>query len=115
MLRNNIEIFEYNKTVLHAKVAVCDDEWTTIGSYNVNNLSAYASIELNLDIKSRYFVKTVNDEINNIIKNNCEQITVENYKKKKNIFWRLTAWASFTLTRLLLFFFTYSLNKERRK
>jgi cardiolipin synthase A/B len=114
MLRNKIEIYEYQKTVLHAKVAVCDDEWTTIGSYNVNNLSAYASIELNLDIKSEHFVKHVNREINSIIKNDCKKITNENYELQKNIFWKFIAWLSYNITRLLLFFFTYNPDKKRR-
>ena len=39
MLKNNIEIFEYQETVLHAKVATYDSRWTTVGSYNVNNIS----------------------------------------------------------------------------
>ncbi|MEO5572323.1 MAG: phospholipase D-like domain-containing protein [Bacteroidia bacterium] len=113
LLRNNIEIYEYTKTVLHAKVAVCDEQWTTLGSYNVNNLSAYASIELNLDIKGEHFVKSVSDEINTVIKNNCEQITIENYEKKKNILWRMAAWGAYTTARVLLFLFTYDVNKER--
>ncbi|HKR05240.1 MAG TPA: phospholipase D-like domain-containing protein [Bacteroidia bacterium] len=114
MLRNNIEIYEYKKTVLHAKVAVCDDEWASIGSYNVNNLSAYASIELNLDIKSDHFIKTLTSEFDTILKNDCEQVTNENYEKQKNIFWKFTAWASYIITRMLLFFFTYSQNRKKK-
>jgi cardiolipin synthase len=101
--------------VLHAKVAVCDDEWATIGSYNVNNLSAYASIELNLDIKNDSFINTLTGEIDTIIKNDCEQITVENYKKQKNILWKFSAWVSYNITRVLLFFFTYSQDKKAGK
>ncbi|MGE5106412.1 MAG: phospholipase D-like domain-containing protein, partial [Sphingobacteriales bacterium] len=50
LLRNKVEIYEYQENVLHGKIAVCDSEWMTIGSYNVNDISAYASIELNLDV-----------------------------------------------------------------
>ena len=53
LLRKGIEIYEYQKTVMHAKMSVCDREFVTIGSFNVNNISAYASLELNLDVKSR--------------------------------------------------------------
>jgi cardiolipin synthase len=42
LLRQEVEIYEYRLNVLHGKVAVCDDQWLTIGSYNINNLSAYA-------------------------------------------------------------------------
>jgi len=57
LLRNKVEIYEYQKTVLHGKIAVCDDQWMTVGSYNVNNLSAYASIELNLDVDNPHLRK----------------------------------------------------------
>ena len=45
LLRNGIELYEYQRNVLHGKIAVSDDEWITIGSYNINNISTYAGIE----------------------------------------------------------------------
>ena len=58
LLRNNIELYEYQASVLHAKVAVCDGEWATVGSYNINKISAYASIELNLDVRGANFQRS---------------------------------------------------------
>jgi cardiolipin synthase len=55
LLKNNVEIYEYQETVLHAKVATYDGHFTTIGSYNVNNISAYASLELNMEIRDNEF------------------------------------------------------------
>jgi cardiolipin synthase len=55
LLKSGIELYEYQENVLHGKIAVCDEALVTIGSYNINNISAYASIELNLDIKHRIF------------------------------------------------------------
>ena len=89
LLRRNIEIYEYQKTVLHAKMSVCDSELVTIGSFNVNNISAYASLELNLDIKSNLFGGYIQDEMNKIISNDCIQVTAENYKTSTNIFRKL--------------------------
>jgi cardiolipin synthase len=63
LLRHNIEIYEYEPAVLHAKTAVFDSEWVTIGSYNINNISAYTSIELNVDIHSTVFAKEVEQDI----------------------------------------------------
>ena len=53
LLRKNIRIYEFETTVLHAKMSVVDGDMVTIGSFNVNNISAYASLELNLDVKSK--------------------------------------------------------------
>lgn len=113
MLKNNFEIFEYKKTVLHAKVAVCDNEWATIGSYNVNNLSALASIELNLDIKDKVFVNEIEQVISEIIRNDCEQVTKEAYEKRKSLWGFVASWGSYTIARVLLFFFTYNLKREK--
>src|SRR5882724_1584430 len=40
LFRNGIEIYEYQDTVLHGKLAVYDGAWATVGSYNVNRISA---------------------------------------------------------------------------
>ena len=52
LLNYNIELYEWNKSVLHGKTAVIDGYWTTIGSFNLNNLSSYGSIEMNVEINS---------------------------------------------------------------
>ncbi|MFI5220231.1 MAG: phosphatidylserine/phosphatidylglycerophosphate/cardiolipin synthase family protein [Bacteroidia bacterium] len=114
MLQNKIEIYEYQKTVLHAKIASCDDEWATLGSYNINNLSAHASIELNLDIKDTGFVKTVNQTFSDIIKNDCTQITFENYERRKNVFSRVAEWGAYTIVRFVLFIFIDNLKTRKR-
>jgi cardiolipin synthase len=75
IFRNNIELYEYKPRVLHGKVAVYDKHWATIGSYNVNIISAYASIELNIDVNNDDFATMVNETMNKIIKDECVQIT----------------------------------------
>lgn len=89
LLKNNIEIYEYQKTVLHAKVAVSDSSWVTIGSYNVNNISAYASLELNMEVKNHAFALLTENELEDIITRHCKQITKENYASSANFFKRL--------------------------
>ncbi|MEQ8423429.1 MAG: phospholipase D-like domain-containing protein, partial [Cyclobacteriaceae bacterium] len=46
LLSRGITIMEYNPTVLHGKLAICDGKWLTLGSFNVNDISTYASVEL---------------------------------------------------------------------
>lgn len=74
MLRNHIEIYECQSTILHAKMAAVDGQLLTIGSYNINDISAYASIELNLEIKGSAFVQMVTQEMEEIIRKDCVQI-----------------------------------------
>ena len=57
ILRNNIKIFEYLPSNLHAKVATVDGKWSTIGSYNMNHLSDYGSVEMNVGILDAVFTE----------------------------------------------------------
>lgn len=107
MLRNKIKIYEYQGTVLHGKVAVCDNEWMTIGSYNVNNISAYASIELNLDVHNPSFALKVDQTIEQIIKENCVEITEERLAKTTTIIKRLVRWSSYEIIKLGFYLFTF--------
>ena len=107
MLRNKIQIYEYQRTVLHGKVAVCDKEWLTIGSYNVNNLSAYVSIELNLDVHDPSFAAKVGEAFEQIIKEKCVQITEERFARSSNIFKRFIRWASYEFIKVCFYMFTF--------
>jgi len=112
LLRKKIEIYEYQKTVLHAKISVCDRQMVTVGSFNVNNISAYASLELNLDIKSKDFGNYIEDELEKIIAKDCTYITTENYKSSTNIFRRLWQKISYTIVNWILTLFTFYFKQE---
>jgi cardiolipin synthase A/B len=107
LLRNNIEIYEYQKNVLHGKIATCDGKWMTCGSYNINNISAFASVELNLDVEDTEFTESVERELNVIIRNNCEQITLDRYKKSTNLFQLFLQRSAYDIIRILFFLFTF--------
>ncbi len=112
LLKKKIEIYEYQKTILHAKVSVCDHGFVTIGSFNVNNISAFASLELNLDIKSNDFGRYVQDELNKIIANDCTHISWENYKSSANLFRRLWQKICYALVNWILTLFTFYFKQE---
>jgi cardiolipin synthase len=95
LLRKGIELYEYRKNILHGKIAVADDEWMTIGSYNINDISAYASIELNLDVRNPDFAKEVKHELEEIIANDCILISPEQHSSTKNIFVQFIRWFSY--------------------
>lgn len=107
LLRKGVRLFEFQKNVLHGKLAVCDDEWMTIGSYNINNISTYASIELNLDVRDTGFTKQTRIMLDEIIRNDCIEITHESHLKTKNIFKQFARWVSYQLIRLVFYLFTF--------
>jgi cardiolipin synthase len=107
LLDHNIQIYEYQRTILHGKITVCDNEWLTIGSYNVNNISAYASIELNLDVYNPVFANEVNNMLQKIAKEDCIRITKEWIEKKENIFQRIIQWTSYEVVTFIFYLFTF--------
>jgi cardiolipin synthase A/B len=112
LLRNNIELYEYQPTVLHAKVAVCDDEWLTIGSYNINNISAYASIELNLDVRNKTTAAEMEHTLQLIVQNDCVAITKEQLIRNKNIFLRFVRWCSYQFIRIVFYLMTFYFKEQ---
>lgn len=55
LLANGIKIVEYRRTQLHAKVAVIDHDWATVGSSNVDGLSLFVNQEANIVIRDQVF------------------------------------------------------------
>lgn len=107
LLKRDIKLFEYTKSVLHGKMATRDQKWVTIGSYNVNDISAYASVELNIDVNDAEFAMNVQKQLEDIMQNDCTQITEETYNKKYNFFQRFIQYCSYWLVRIIFYLFTF--------
>ena len=57
-----IEIHEYHKSFLHAKVAVIDRHWATVGSSNIDPFSLLLAREANVVIEDRAFAEELHAE-----------------------------------------------------
>jgi cardiolipin synthase len=102
ILRNNITIYEYLPSNLHAKVATVDGNWSTIGSYNMNHLSDYGSIEMNADILDSRFAEKFEGLLREIIEKDCRQVTFEEYTRRKTWLFQLTDWLSYQMIRFMM-------------
>jgi cardiolipin synthase len=102
ILRNNIKIYEYLPSNLHAKVATVDGIWCTIGSYNMNHLSDYGSVEMNADILDPGFAGKFENLLLEIIEKDCRQVTFDEYIRRKTYFFQLTDWFSYQMIRFLM-------------
>jgi len=102
ILRNNITIYEYLPSNLHAKVATVDGNWSTIGSYNMNHLSDYGSIEMNADILDTRFAEMFEEILLGIIEKDCRQVTPEEYIHRKTWLFQLTGWFLYQIIRIMM-------------
>jgi cardiolipin synthase len=100
MLKLNMEIYEWNKTILHGKVNLVDDKWASIGSYNINHLSHYSSVETNVEVSDAAFCHIVKHELNQII-SQCHKVTYSEYLEKMNLWEKFTCWNAYQITRFL--------------
>ena len=106
LLRYNIELYEWKSSILHAKVAVVDHSWTTIGSFNLNNLSSFASIEMNVGINSAKFANNYLSHLNEIM-TQCERITTESLELRDGLPTKLLNWVCYWATRIIEIIVTY--------
>ncbi len=67
LLGHGVEIYEYTPAFLHAKVAVVDGQWATVGSSNIDPLSLLVNLEANVVVEDAGFAARLGDEIETAI------------------------------------------------
>jgi cardiolipin synthase len=107
LLSYDIELYEWNSSILHGKTAVIDSYWTTIGSFNLNNLSSYGSIETNVEINSPIFAQMYQEDLNQIIAQ-CQKITPQTLSIKNTTLAKFTNWISYYSTRFIEIIVTFT-------
>jgi cardiolipin synthase len=115
LLKNNVTIYEWNKSVLHSKMAMADGNWVTVGSYNVNALSDFGSLEANIEISDDEFGKQSKQFLDNIIATGCTKVNAEHFFKTNNIIKQAYRWACYKLMRVLLFILFALMRRDRLK
>ncbi|MDO9184356.1 MAG: phospholipase D-like domain-containing protein [Bacteriovorax sp.] len=78
-LKNGVEIYLWEKSILHGKIATIDNSWATIGSFNLNYTSYQQNLEMNVNIYSEDFTLLLKKEINEIIANGCERLDPKDF------------------------------------
>ncbi len=63
LLGHGVEIYEYTPAYLHAKVAVVDGHWATVGSSNIDPLSLLLNLEANVIVRDAGFAADLGQEI----------------------------------------------------
>lgn len=53
LMKRGVELYEWQGPVMHAKTAVIDDRWCTVGTYNMDYRSWRANLEVNVAIEDR--------------------------------------------------------------
>jgi cardiolipin synthase len=67
LLRAGVEIYEYLPSALHAKVAVVDRRWATVGSTNLDPLSLLLAREANVVSADEGFALALHERLDHIV------------------------------------------------
>lgn len=106
-----IEIHEYHKSFLHAKVAVIDRHWATVGSSNIDPFSLLLAREANVVIQDDGFAGELRASLVKAMAGGATQLERESWKEQPFTL-RTMTWASYGLARLLTGVFAYGRAEE---
>lgn len=100
-LKAGIRIFEYEKSFLHAKVAVIDGKWATVGSSNIDPFSLLLAKEANLVVQDRRFAGELRASLYTAMQDGSREMLAEDIRRQP---WpsRLLRWLSYGIVRLLV-------------
>jgi len=82
LMRCGIEIYEYQKSYMHSKVAVIDKRWSTVGSSNLDPFSLLLAREANVIVQDRGFAEELCADIHRTIQEGAERIQPETWKEQ---------------------------------
>ena len=74
LLAAGVEIYEYQASYLHAKVAVVDGKWSTVGSSNIDPFSLLLSREANLVVNDADFADSLRANLLEVMANDVQRV-----------------------------------------
>lgn len=99
LLEAGIEIYEYIPSYLHAKVAVIDDRWTTVGSSNIDPYSLLLAREANVVVYDAPFGRQLRSVLEHAIAADAIQVKAQDYERR-GWFAKVRDWVAFGALRL---------------
>jgi len=100
-LAQGIRIFEYEKSFMHAKVAVIDGDWATVGSSNIDPFSLLLAKEANVVVRDAAFAGQLRASVLAAMAGGAREMSVEHIAGQP-LHSRLLRWLSYGLVRLLV-------------
>ncbi len=80
-LEQGVEIYEYHAGFMHAKVAVVDEGWATVGSSNIDPFSLLLSREANLVVHDRRFTAALRASLYRALSTGCHRIHRQSWRR----------------------------------
>lgn len=83
LLKSGVRIYLYKGHMVHSKTIVIDNDWSTVGTLNMDTVSLLYNFEANIVSSNKAFTKELKDHFENDLKD-TEEIS---YDRWKNRYW----------------------------
>jgi cardiolipin synthase len=88
LLKDGVTIYEYCDRPLHGKVALIDEQWSTVGSSNLDPLSLSLNLEANVLIRDREFNRELFERLNELSREHCKCMAPNT--SPRGLLWQMT-------------------------
>jgi cardiolipin synthase len=110
LLDAGVVIQEYYKSMLHAKVAVVDDHWATVGSSNIDPYSLLMAREANVFVRDREFAGELKRALVEMIETGASPVAALHWRSRSP-WYKAAIWIAYGIVRLAMGFVGYGGNE----
>jgi cardiolipin synthase len=101
LLQAGIAIEEYHRSMLHAKVAVADDVWATVGSSNIDPYSLLMAREANVIIRDRGFNAELKGQLRDLIAGGARRVVPDDWQSRSRPY-KAAIWIAYGIVRMAM-------------
>ena len=99
LLAAGVNIEEYHRSFLHAKVAVVDQQWATVGSSNIDPYSLLMAREANVFVRDPRFADQLRQELLQMVGDGAVRMVPKRWAGRSNAEKALT-WVAYGIVRI---------------
>jgi cardiolipin synthase len=99
LLAAGVNIEEYHRSFLHAKVAVVDQQWATVGSSNIDPYSLLMAREANVFVRDPHFADHLRQELLQMVGDGAVRMVPKRWAGRSNAEKALT-WIAYGIVRI---------------
>ena len=112
-LNAGVEILEYRRSFLHAKVAVIDNRWATVGSSNIDPMSLLLAREANVLIDDAVFARELRLSLSEAIEAGAQPVLRTRWERQSHTLpMRIMTWFCYGRVRFLTGWSSYGRARE---
>lgn len=105
-LERGVELYEYHRSHMHAKVAVVDGRWATVGSSNIDAFSLLLAREANVVVEDEGFAARLHASLAAAMRDGAEALPAERWLRL-SLPSRIVNWLAYQVVRIAIGFAGY--------